>query len=50
MRMFRPQSRRTPEGPIVDRVAVIRPLVKLAGVLRLVRVVVRGRVELSTFR
>jgi hypothetical protein len=50
MRMFRPQSRRTPERPIVDRVAVKRPLVKLAGVLHLVRVVVRDRVELPTFR
>ena len=48
--MFRPQSRRTPERPIVDRVAVKRPLVELAGALRLVRVVVRGGVELPTFR
>jgi hypothetical protein len=53
MRMFRPQSRRTLERPIGDRVTVKRPLVKLAEVLRLVRVVVRGQgrtTDLPLFR
>jgi len=50
MMMFRPHSHRTLERPIADRIAVKRPLVKLAGALCLVKVVVRGGVELPTFR
>ena len=46
MMMFRPHSDRTLERPIADRVAVKRPLVKLAGALCLVKVVVRGGIEL----